>query len=205
MRLGRVGLALAILAAWPVDVRAQILIAPFVGGAFAGQTTLPLFDLPRGDPSAALSKSLVIGVAGLWLGPGILGVEGEVASAPGFFELGDGLPAFTSSNFTTVSGSVVATAPLSVTRESLRPYVAGGLGLLHVGLDALLGRDDVDRNLLALNVGGGAIGMLNDRAGIRFDLRHVRSIRDDEVPSTTAQSRVRLSYWRATVGVTIRY
>src|SRR5688572_30557577 len=112
MRFGRVGLLLAVLAAWPVDVRAQILIAPFVGGAFAGQTTLPLFDLSAADPSAALGKSLVIGVAGLWLGPGILGVEGEVASAPGLLELGDGRPALRSSNFTTVSGSVVATAPL---------------------------------------------------------------------------------------------
>ena len=137
--LGRVGLLLAVLAAWPVDVRAEILVAPFVGGAFAGQTTLPLFGLQPADPSAALSKSLVIGVAGLWLGPGILGVEGEVASAPGFFELGDGRPAFVSSNFTTVSGSLVVTAPLSVTRESLRPYVVGGLGLLHVGVDDLLG------------------------------------------------------------------
>ena len=70
MRLGRVGLLLAFLSAWPVDVRAEILIAPFIGGAFAGQTTLPLFELPAADPSAALSKSLVIGVAGLWLGPG---------------------------------------------------------------------------------------------------------------------------------------
>jgi hypothetical protein len=205
MCVGRVGLLLAVLAAWPVDVRAQILIAPFVGGAFAGQTTLPLFDLLPADPSAALSKSLVIGVAGLWLGPGILGVEGEVASAPGFFELGDGLPAFTSSNFTTVSGSLIVTAPLGVTRESLRPYVVGGLGLMHVGIGDRLNILPVDRNLLGLNLGGGAIGMLNDRAGIRFDLRHVRSIRDDEAPSLTAQSRVRLSYWRATVGVAIRY
>lgn len=205
MRLGRVGLFLAVLAAWPVDVRAEILIAPFAGGAFAGQTTLPLFNLPAADPSALLSKSLVIGVAGLWIGSGIVGVEGEVASAPGFFELADGRQAFVSSNFTTVTGSVIVTAPLGLTRESLRPYVAGGLGLLHVGLGDRLGFQEVDRNLLALNLGGGAIGMLNDRAGIRFDLRHVRSIRDDEAPSTTTQSRVRLSYWRATVGVAIRY
>jgi hypothetical protein len=204
MRLGRVGLVLAVLAAWPVNVRAEILIAPFAGGAFAAQTTLPLFGLPTAD-SSVLSKSLVIGVAGLWLGPGILGVEGEVASAPGFFELADARPALVSSNFTTVTGSLVVTAPLGLTRESLRPYVVGGLGLMHVGIGDRINFAPVDRNLLGLNLGGGAIGMLNDRAGIRFDLRHVRSIRDDQAPSATAQSRVRLSYWRATVGVTIRY
>ena len=205
MRLGRVGLVLAVLAAWPVDVRAEILIAPFIGGAFAGQTTLPLFGLPTADPSAALSKSLVIGVAGLWLGSGILGVEGEVASAPGFFELADTRPALVSSNFTTVTGSLIVTAPLGLTRESLRPYVVGGLGLMHVGLDDRLTHFPGRSQPPGLNLGGGAIGMLNDRAGIRFDIRHVRSIRDDEAPSATAQSRVRLSYWRATVGVAIRY
>ena len=205
MSLGRVGLLLAILSAWPVELRAEILIAPFAGGAFAGQTTLPLFGQPPADRSATLSKSLVIGVAGLWLGPGILGAEGEVASAPGFFELGDSRPALVSSNFTTVTGSLIVTAPLGLTRESLRPYVIGGLGLMHIGIGDRINIFPVDRNLLALNLGGGAIGMLNDRAGLRFDLRHVRSIRDDEVPSTTIQSRVRLSYWRATVGATIRY
>ena len=204
MRAGRAGLLLAVLTAWPVDVRAEILVAPFIGGAFAGQTTLPLFGLQPADPSAALSKSLVIGVAGLWLGSGILGVEGEVASAPGFFERADGQQAFVSSNFTTVSGSLLVTAPLSFTRESLRPYVTGGLGLLHVGIADRLAIEAVDRNLLALNLGGGAIGMLSERVGIRFDLRHTRSVRDDQAPSN-AQSRVRLSYWRATVGVTLRY
>ncbi len=70
MRAGRVGLLLAVLAAWPGDLRAEILVAPFVGGSFAGQTTLPIFGLPTVDPSA-LSKSLMFGVAGLWLSSGI--------------------------------------------------------------------------------------------------------------------------------------
>ena len=206
MRAGRVGLLLAVLAAWPGDLRAEILVAPFVGGSFAGQTTLPIFGLPTLEPRA-LSKSLMFGVAGLWLSSGIVGVEGELAYAPGFFELAL-QPAFVSSNATTVSGSVVVTVPLSVTRESLRPYVVGGLGLLHVGINDVIALVPVDRNLLALNLGGGAIGMLTDRTGVRFDLRHTRSVRDDRAPSNGfggAPSRVRLSYWRATVGVTFRY
>ena len=181
MRLGRLWLLLAALAAWPAEVRADILITPFIGGTFAGKTTLPIFGVPPPDP-IALSKSLVIGAAGTWLGPGIFGVEGEVAYSPGFFERADGQQALKSSSFTTVSGSVVATLPLSVTRDSLRPYVVGGLGLLHVAVVDLLGQVPVNRNLLALNLGGGAIGMLNDRTGIRFDIRHTRSVRDDEAP-----------------------
>ena len=207
MRLGRVWLLLAALAACPAEVRADILVTPFIGGTFAGQTTLPIFGVQPPDP-ISLSKSLVIGAAGTWLGRGIFGVEGEVAYSPGFFERADGQQALTSSNFTTVNGSVVVTVPLSVTRESLRPYAVGGLGLLHVGVNDLLGQATVNRNLLALNLGGGAIGMLSSRTGVRFDIRHTRSVRDDQAPPNGfggAQSRVRLSYWRATVGVTLRY
>jgi hypothetical protein len=207
MRLGRLWLLLAALAAWPAEVRADILITPFIGGTFAGKTTLPIFGVPPPDP-IALSKSLVIGAAGTWLGRGILGVEGEVAYSPGFFERADAGQALVSSSFTTVSGNVLVTTPLSVTRESLRPYATAGLGLLHVGVSDRVGLAGVDRNLLALNLGGGAIGMLNNRTGIRFDIRHTRSVRDDEAPPNGfggGESRVRLSYWRATVGVTLRY
>jgi hypothetical protein len=207
MRLGRVWLLLATLAAWPAEVRADILITPFIGGTFAGQTTLPIFGVPPPDP-ISLSKSLVIGAAGTWLGRGILGVEGEVAYSPSFFERAEAGQALVSSYFTTVSGNVLVITPLSVTRESLRPYATGGLGLLHVVVSDRVGLALVNRNLLALNFGGGAIGMLNDRTGIRFDIRHTRSVRDDEAPPNGfggGESRVRLSYWRATVGVTLSY
>jgi hypothetical protein len=207
MHLGRIGLFLAIAAAWPASVRADILATPFLGGTFGGQTTLQVFPVITTD-SIPLSKSLVIGAAGTWLGPGIFGLEGELAYSPGFFQRADGESALVSSSFTTVSGNVVVTVPSRVTRESLRPYVTGGLGLLHVGVSDRLGVVPVDRNLLALNLGGGAIGMLSERTGLRFDLRHTRSVRDDQAPSSVfgqSGSRVRLSYWRATVGVVLRY
>jgi hypothetical protein len=209
MRSGRVWLFLAVLSAWPADVRADILAAPFIGSTLSGRTTLPVFGLAPPEP-IALSKSLVIGAAGIWLSPGVIGAEGELAWSPGFFERADGQGALVSSSFTTVAGNVVVTVPSSVTRESLRPYVTGGLGLLHIGIEDRLSLPGaaVDRNLLALNLGGGAIGMLNERAGLRFDVRHTRSVRDDEAPPGVfgqSGSRVRLSYWRATVGVVIRY
>jgi hypothetical protein len=54
-----------------------------------------------------------------------------------------------------------------------------------------------------MNVGGGAIGFLTPNTGVRFDLRHFRSLeRDDN--ELTGERRSLLSYWRATVGVVIR-
>lgn len=206
MRLGRIWiLACCALAAGAADTRADVLLVPFAGGTFKAQTALSVFGLPL--VPRALSRTMVLGVAGMWLSPGVIGVEGELAHAPGFFE---GQPALVGSNITTATGSLVLAAPLSFTRESLRPYLVGGLGLLHVGAADIIGIDPVDRNLLGLSLGGGLIGMLSDQMGLRFDIRQMRSVRDDEVvtpafPSPQARDRVRLSYWRATVGVTIRY
>ena len=193
MRLGRIWiLACCALAAGAADTHADVLAIPFAGATFKTQTTLKIFDVPTIDPSA-LSSSVVLGVAGMWLSHSVLGVEGELAYAPSFFKL-EGKPALVGSNITTFTGSVVLTAPLSLTRESLRPYFVGGLGLLHVGVADRINLNPVDRDLLALSLGGGVIGMVSDRTGLRFDLRQLRSVGD-----------VRLSYWRATAGVTIRY
>ena len=107
-----------------------------------------------------------------------------------------------------MSGNLVVTAPLSVTRESLRPYLVGGLGLLHVGIDDAIALNPVDRNLLALNLGGGVIGMLERSHG-----RPLRPPPHAQHSRRSSATRwvgpvwlpVRLSYWRATVGVTVRY
>jgi len=50
----------------------------------------------------------------------------------------------------------------------------------------------------------GAIGMLGDRAGLRFDVRHFSNL-DRGERSGLSLSSPRLKFWRATVGVTLRY
>jgi hypothetical protein len=207
MRLGRIWvLVCCAVAAGTADAHADILAIPFVGGTFKAQTALPILNVAVFEPYA-LSRTMVLGVAGMWLSPGVIGIEGELAHGPGFFNL-EGRPALVGSGMTTVTGGVVLAAPLSLTRESLRPYLVGGLGLVHLGVTDIISINQVDRNLLGLSVGGGVIGMLTDRTGLRFDVRQMRSVRDDEVPTgvfASSRTRVRLSYWRATVGVTIRY
>jgi hypothetical protein len=58
-------------------------------------------------------------------------------------------------------------------------------------------------NLLALQLGGGAIGLVSNRAGIRFDLRHMRALSRDL--TLRGERTSKLSFWRFTVGVTLRY
>jgi hypothetical protein len=208
MHLVRVAVLAFVIAALPLAARAEVLAIPFIGGAFQGQTTLPLFtDLPLPPAATAvnLSRSLVIGGAGMWLTSGIVGAEAELAHSPRFFKASQTfltLPdSVTTESETTLSGNLVLTFPRAVTRDSLRPYVVGGIGVAHVGVNdvANFSTNTLDRNLMVFTIGGGAIGYLGQHSGVRFDLRRIRSVRDEQ------PTGVRLSYWRATVGVTFRY
>ena len=104
-----------------------------------------------------------------------------------------------------MTGSVIAAVPQAITGYSLRPYFVGGVGLMHVNSRDIVEFATFDSNLLALNLGGGAIGMLSNRTGLRFDIRQYRNLRPDGSAMTTSGRSTRISFWRATVGVVIRY
>ena len=180
------------------EARADYLFTPFVGGAFAGNTAF--LNLEQG----AGSRQLIFGGAGGWLSHGLFGLEADFGYAPRFFERDNLAGTILSSNAITLSGSAIIAAPLSVTGDSLRPYLVGGLGLVHSGItyerDVL---PPVDDNSLGLNVGAGAIGFLTPRTGLRFELRHFRTF-ERETNEASGIVGPRLSFWRATVGVVVR-
>jgi hypothetical protein len=175
---------------------------PFAGTTFAGSTSF--FDPEQGTSTA----QLIFGGTAGWWGAGILGVEGDFGYAPRYFEtdntpLGD---IISDSNLVTLGGNVVIATPLSVTRESLRPYLVGGLAWMHFStneiggvLPELFGA----RNSVALHLGGGAVGFVSQRTGFRFEVRQFRSL-ERERDLLTTETKSRLTFWRATVGVVIR-
>ena len=59
------------------------------------------------------------------------------------------------------------------------------------------------QNSVGMNIGGGAIGFISPRTGVRFEVRHFRSL-DRDLNLLTAEPDSQLSFWRATVGVVIR-
>ena len=194
---GRIALFSCLLLCCAAEARADYLITPFIGSIFAGDTTL--LDL---DIGAATSKHWAFGGNAAWLSDEIFGVEADFAMVPGFFQRSGAPQLVLGSRVTTLTGNIIAALPLSVTRESLRPYVTGGLGLIHAAAKDLIGLNE-SNNLLGLQLGGGAIGMITNRAGIRFDLRHARTFSRD---NTLRGDRIsKLSFWRASVGVTLRY
>jgi hypothetical protein len=196
MRLGRAAALGALLLFHPSPARADWLITPYLGMGFAGETTFLLLERGAGESKLTFGASVAL------LGDGFLGVEGDIAHTPGFFQGDDPLGVIQSSRVTTMGGNVMVLAPLVVTRESLRPYLVGGLGLVQVRI-----RDEIDlipqnHDVLGLTLGGGAIGMLSERTGVRFDLRHLKAVTG---PSSPAEGTSRLSFWRASLGVIIRY
>ena len=201
-------LAVAFFCIQVAEARADFFITPFLGSEFAGNTTL--LDLE----SAASLKHWTYGGSAAWLSDQIFGVEADFSMVPRFFQNSGVTPLVTESRVTTLTGSVLAALPLSVTRESLRPYVVGGLGLIRgTAEDTLkLNESCIDGqtpgvtcpgNWLGVQLGAGAIGLITNRAGVRFDLRHFRTLSRDV--TLLGERTSKLSFWRATVGVSLRY
>jgi hypothetical protein len=205
-RIATAALAFAVVLCGSVrETRADYLFIPFIGGAFAGQTSFLDLENAFGDDieGGGGSTQLIFGGSVGWLSQGVLGFEGDFSYGSHFFETDNEAGAIQSSDLITVSGSVIVAAPLRVTGYSLRPYLIGGLGLVHSGITYVAAFDPVDDDSLGFNVGGGAIGFLTPRTGVRFELRHFRTF-EREPNELTLEVLPRLSFWRFTVGVVIR-
>lgn len=200
------GLALCclVLFALPGTAAAEWQFTPFVGLTFRGSTSI--VDVETVDGNKASERfHRHFGGAVQFLGGGMLGVETIVTWTPGFFQQGD-LAIVEKSRTVSWMGNLVVTAPRRLTEYSLRPYVSGGFGLLHA---TRLDREDlfpVNVNLPGFNIGGGAIGFLSQRTGVRFDFRYHGTIRPtDEGPIVIPpEDRVRLRYMTVSIGVVFR-
>jgi hypothetical protein len=185
------------LGAPAAEARADWLLTPFVGTTFGAETTLI-------DPGGGADvKHWVFGGSGAFLSDQIFGVEADFSWVPGFFEGEDEQDLVRTSRVTTLFGNIIAAVPLAVSRESLRPYIVGGLGLVHLVRNDLVPLD-AGGNSLGLQLGGGALGLITNRTGVRFDLRQIRTVGRAR-NELTGVLGTRVSFWRASVGVIFRY
>lgn len=194
-RIGRVLLLVAVLGV-AAPAGAEWLIVGHTGLKFGGSTTF--VDLE----TAAPEKKTPLGLSGMWLSSGLLGAEADVTFIPDYFDR-ENADLVTGSTVRTVMGSLVVAAPLRLTRESLRPYVAGGAGLLHSQSEDLAGIFSFSSNLWGMNVGGGVLGFLSDGFGVRLDLRYFRNLSEERQPGVVFGS-TKLSFWRASIGLVFR-
>lgn len=195
----------------PGEAVAEWQFAPFVGFTFAGDTNINFVE--DGPPD----RHWLLGGSARLVGAGPIGLESLFLYVPGFFEPRDTEPVFADQAPITIiesrtfalMGNVVLTTPRAWNEYGLRPYVSGGMGLLGVYALDQNNLFPARGNLLGYNVGGGAVGFLTDRVGVRFDLRYISTTPHGRESSedilTVDSERVRLHYWTATVGVVFKY
>lgn len=188
---------LALVLACPAVAAAEWQIRPYLGVAFGGETTII-------DPEFAVdNRHLVTGVSGMLLGE-MFGVEGDLAFAPKFFQAVSHPSLVLSSRVTTLTGSLVVALPRRISQYGLRPYVVAGGGLMNVYWESSPAPVIVYRRTLpALNLGGGVTGFLNDRVGVSWDVRYVRSLNGPE-EGLSIGGPEELSFWRALMGAVVR-
>jgi hypothetical protein len=188
-------IATMLAAVAPARAEAEWQIKPFVGFTFKGDTTFVTLE-----PSAGVGKNIALGVGMVWIGE-VVGIEGEVAHLPHFFESGDSTLT-DNTGVTTYTGSIVVAMPRAMARYTLRPYAIGGLGLMRITPGDVFDIFSRTFNQTAFNVGGGATGFLTERVGLSWELRHFRSVTTK--PEGYSLAGARLSYWRATMSLAIR-
>ena len=196
MRLSR-ALAAGVLLAltFPQSAAAEWHFTPMLGTTFFIKTSVVDLDAATDQIHRNFGGSVAL------LGSGIFGAEGLIVWTPGLFTGDKGL--VKNSRVISVMGNVLVTTPRRWTEYSLRPFVSGGFGLVHVSNTDVAKVFPFDSNLPAFNIGGGAIGFLSKRTGIRFDLRYYSNLaRSDEGP--VAVGRVHIRYMTASVGVVLR-
>jgi len=191
-------IAALLLCCMPAPARAQAdwLLVPFMGVKFGGSTSIVDLELAAGE------TTFNVGAATSLLSQGIFGVEVEFSYIPGYFERGQ-RELVTSSYVVDLTGSLIITVPPSVTREGLRPYAVAGAGVIHAEASDILDVFRIRRSVPALVLGGGAMGFLTDRTGVRFDVRYLRSLSVDDEQLVAIGRRI--SYWRGTIGIMRRF
>ncbi len=168
-----------------------------VGLTFSGNTSLVDVEQATDKTHRNFGGSVAL------LGGGILGVETIFVWTPGFFQRGD-LEVIDSSRSIAWMGNLMVTTPRHLTEYSLRPFASGGFGLLRASATPVDPRGfPIQENLVGFNVGGGAVGFLSRRTGIRFDLRYYSTVRSSD-EGGVAIGRAHLRYMTASVGVVFR-
>jgi hypothetical protein len=178
----------------PHPVAAEWHFTPMLGATFFGKTNIPDPDLATEKVHPNFGGSVAL------LGGGILGAEGLVVWTPGLFT-GE-LELVRKSRSIAMMGNVVLTTPRRWTEYSLRPFVSAGFGVLTASMTDFAGLFPIDSDIPAFNIGGGAVGFLSERTGLRFDLRYYSSLRRYETVSVEGPFSMR--YMTASIGLVLR-
>lgn len=190
-----------LLLATPRRADAEWQFKPFAGLTFGGGTNI------FGDQELQVGKrKAAIGISTALIGE-FLGVEADVGFGPGFFD--DTRQALIAkSSLATITGNVIVALPRRIAQYSLRPYFVVGSGIIHttaVSSPVGVSLDLLNRNFVAIDMGVGATGFISERLGVSWEVRHFRNAGGRQDAGTIDGLSERFSFWRANMGLAIRY
>ena len=191
-------LALALLlgSLTPATARADVLLIPFIGVNFGGNSGKELSD-------AIDAGRLDWGVSFAYMGAGVLGFEADFGYSPDFFGRTD----LGGSSVLTAMGNLVIGIPFGgQSGVGFRPYVLAGLGVLRSEVDAFEDVGSLDNSEAAWDFGGGAMFFFGTNVGLRTDLRYIRTFGRVDLDITDGiVTRGRLDFARASAGLIVRF
>jgi hypothetical protein len=191
--------AALILIACPATARAEWQIRPSLAVNLGQDTTFFVSD------AGAKPTKLSFGVAGALIGD-VLGLEADFGRRSGFLPAkGDGTSNVLASSVTTLTGNVTVALPRRLTEYTLRPYVAGGAGVMFVRIDETVNLFDASSTINTMDFGGGVTGFLTKRVGLNWDVRRFLNVGDEAILPGITTGPPEVSFWRATMALAIRY
>lgn len=197
MSFGRtLALALLLGSMAPATARADVLLIPFIGVNFGGNSGKELSD-------AIDAGRLDWGVSFAYMGAGVLGFEADFGYSPDFFGRTD----LGGSSVLTAMGNLVIGIPFGgQSGVGFRPYVLAGLGVLRSEVDAFEDVGSLDTSEAAWDFGGGAMFFFGTNVGLRTDLRYIRTFGRVDLDITDGiVTRGRLDFARASAGLIVRF
>lgn len=90
----------------------------------------------------------------------------------------------------------------------VRPYLAGGVGMLKTHVTSGNQLFNIDNNDFGFDVGVGVLGFATDHIGFRGDLRYYRDFQNtssDNNVDLTNLTTGKFDFWRGTVGLAFRW
>lgn len=208
----RHGLRVALLALFVSGMAkpasADWLFTPYLGVILGGAPNT--VDVNTLDD--AFKQRPVFGGSLSSMGNGVFGFELDFGYARNFFQLTEGGDRFeffdVNSSLITLMGNAVFGIPIGGTSGAgVRPYAAAGIGLMRADIQFEDLFENLSSNDLGINVGGGVHVFFSDSLGLRGDVRYFRGVKDQS-EEDLVDFNFNLDdfdFWRATVGVTLRF
>ena len=191
-----IAFALVAITFAPVPSRADVLLVPFFGVNFGG-------DSGKEFSEAFDSSQYNWGASVTFMGAGIFGIEGDIGFSPDFYGKTDA----GGSNALTATGSLILGIPFGGQQGfGVRPYGVIGAGLLKSTSDFGDAFTNIDESNVTWSAGGGVLLFFGTRAGLRFDMRYFRTFDDLEILGVAiAQSPGKVDFTRGSVGLVLRF